>query len=55
MIMADFKEAKKNLHGEWSLLSEAWGPPPLKKIRLIVEGFWPAGVTDTWGRHLAGT
>lgn len=26
MIMADFKEAKKNLCGEWGLLSEAWGP-----------------------------
>lgn len=57
LIMADFKEAKKNLHREWSLLSEACGgggPPPLKKMRLIVEGLWPAGVTETWGRDLAG-
>lgn len=53
--MADFKEAKKNLQRERGLLSEAWGPLPLKWKGLSPEDSWPGGVTETWGRDLAGT
>lgn len=35
MIMADFKEAKKNLCREWGLLSEAWGPHPSQGLGLV--------------------
>ncbi|KAB1269310.1 hypothetical protein Cadr_000013280 [Camelus dromedarius] len=35
LIIADFKEAKKNLHREWGLLSEVWGPHPSNGPSLV--------------------
>lgn len=66
LIMADFREAKKNLHREWALLSEAWGQASMDRAsspellawrghRNVGEGPGPRSAQGRWDNDVAGS